>query len=87
MLAYEDDENGDANRLHFDDWSNDLAKDVMSIQEELEAFGEKMPERKPVSSQSKLFPRCSKKRKHRSISKLEAIESGDEGEGEEEFME
>lgn len=60
----------------------------MSIQEELEAFGETMPERKPVSLQSKLFPKGSKKGKHRSVSKLEAIESGDEGEeGEEEFME
>ncbi|VDO12994.1 unnamed protein product [Rodentolepis nana] len=70
--------------MHFDDWSNDLAKDVMSIQEELEAFGEKMPERKPLNSQSKLFPKGSKKRKLRAVSKLEAIESGDEEEEEEE---
>lgn len=55
----------------------------MSIQEELEAFGEKMPERKPVSSQSKLFPKSSKKGKRRPLSKLEAIESADEEEEEE----
>ncbi|KAM7535801.1 hypothetical protein Aperf_G00000100508 [Anoplocephala perfoliata] len=80
---FADDESGDANRLHFDDWSNDLAKDVMSIQEELEAFGEKMPERKPVNSQSKLFAKSSKKGKRRQLSQLEAIESGDEEEEDE----
>ncbi|KAL5109384.1 Peptidyl-prolyl cis-tran isomerase FKBP4 [Taenia crassiceps] len=36
---FADDGNGDSNRLHFDDWSNDLADNVMSIPEELEAFG------------------------------------------------
>nr|CDS23154.1 tetratricopeptide repeat [Echinococcus granulosus] len=47
---FADDGSGDANRLHFDDWSNDLADNVMSIHEELEAFGEKMPDPKAQRS-------------------------------------
>lgn len=36
-----------------DEWNNDMAKDMMSLEQELEAFGEKMPDKHEKGSTSR----------------------------------
>lgn len=44
MLHLQSDEEDEIEKLPVSVWSNDLAQNMMSLHEELEAFGEKMPE-------------------------------------------
>ncbi|KAL5967258.1 70 kDa peptidyl-prolyl isomerase [Taenia solium] len=81
---FADDGNGDSNRLHFDDWSNDLADNVMSIPEELEAFGEKMPDPKSTLSSSGSSKGSKKAHRTPAVTRLTKIDSGDEEEAEQE---
>ncbi|VDD81696.1 unnamed protein product [Mesocestoides corti] len=79
-LLFPDDDAGEANRLRFGDWSNDMASDVMSIHEELEAFGERMPDARSVVSRN-----SRKGGKRGGSCGLTTIDSEDEEEEEDEW--